>query len=437
VRHWKTETLVRGIVMLMMHRPKRRVLLATYNKEMADYWANMILDLAVVAGIHFGAKVTPGEWFTREGGYVRVTSVKGGVTGRGFTDIFVDDPIKSRAEAESWAIQEGTWLWFRDTLLSRRDPDANVFVSMARWHVNDLLARIIKELGWKYLCVSALAEVDDPLNRPIDTPLLPHKYDWTWLDEIRRTNPYGFASNYQGHPIPSGSCVFKDPTWYSSIPEGTRLTTAYGIDLSYSARTYADWCVIVKVACRMTGVKDPMFYVKHVDRRKDRLENWLDVLAGMYLEDPGPIFWRLGGTELGVADTIDKLLSEKATERARLEYELAMKEASETEPGPGRVELLNKAERARVQMGTRVRIRRVPANLDKLSAAEATSVAWNRGQIPLPANTPQEEPAKWLGPYIEEVRSFTGVGDANDDQVDGTVSVIEGMLKRPAVRSLD
>lgn len=49
---------------------------------------------------------TSAEWETAEGGGVRAVGVGGGVTGFGAGLIVIDDPVKSRAEAESPAYRE-------------------------------------------------------------------------------------------------------------------------------------------------------------------------------------------------------------------------------------------------------------------------------------------------------------------------------------------
>lgn len=52
---------------------------------------------------------------------------------------------------------------------------------------------------------------------------------------------------------------------------------------------------------------------------------------------------------------------------------------------------------------------------DKYTRAQPASVAWAGGRILIPR---AEKP--WIRPYVGEMRSFTGLGDAHDDQVDMT-----------------
>jgi phage terminase large subunit-like protein len=49
---------------------------------------------------------------------------------------------------------------------------------------------------------------------------------------------------------------------------------------------------------------------------------------------------------------------------------------------------------------------------DKFQRAQPVASAWNGGRVTVPSN------ASWVGPFVKELTSFTGVGDSHDDQVD-------------------
>ncbi len=103
------------------------------------------------------------EWETSMGGGLRAVGVGGGVTGFGADTIMVDDPIKSRAEAESAVYRDRVWNWFNDDIYTRLEPDGKVCIIQTRWHEDDLCGRLLREEAeggekWTVVNLPALAE---------------------------------------------------------------------------------------------------------------------------------------------------------------------------------------------------------------------------------------------------------------------------------------
>ena len=69
----------------------------------------------------------------------------GGVTGFGAGLIVIDDPVKSRAEAESQTYRDNIWDWFNDDLYTRLEPDGAIILIQTRWHEDDLAGRLLRE----------------------------------------------------------------------------------------------------------------------------------------------------------------------------------------------------------------------------------------------------------------------------------------------------
>ncbi|MGD9563718.1 MAG: phage terminase large subunit [Pyrinomonadaceae bacterium] len=118
---------------------------------------------------------TSAEWETNAGGSLRAVGVGGGVTGFGADLIVIDDPVKSRAEAESPTRRRRLWEWYRDDIQTRLEPDAAVVLIQTRWHENDLAGRLLEEMQtagdqWTVINLPALAERnEDTLERNADT----------------------------------------------------------------------------------------------------------------------------------------------------------------------------------------------------------------------------------------------------------------------------
>jgi hypothetical protein len=80
----------------------------------------------------------------------------------------IDDPIRSRQDAESEISREHTWTWYTNDLLTRLTPDGAVILIATPFHEGDLMGRLqrVQAGEWKVLRLRAIAEGDDdPLGR--------------------------------------------------------------------------------------------------------------------------------------------------------------------------------------------------------------------------------------------------------------------------------
>jgi predicted phage terminase large subunit-like protein len=106
---------------------------------------------------------TVAEWETGLGGGVRAVGVGGGITGFGANLVIIDDPVRSRAEAESKTYRERVYDWFNDDLYTRLEPNAAIILIQTRWHEDDLAGRLLKDMHdggehWDVISLPALAE---------------------------------------------------------------------------------------------------------------------------------------------------------------------------------------------------------------------------------------------------------------------------------------
>src|SRR6185503_8802902 len=107
---------------------------------------------------------TVAEWETGLGGGVRAVGVGGGITGFGADLVIIDDPVRSRAEAESRTYRDKTYEWFCDDLYTRLEPNASIILIQTRWHEDDLAGRLLRDAEedgaeqWDVISLPALAE---------------------------------------------------------------------------------------------------------------------------------------------------------------------------------------------------------------------------------------------------------------------------------------
>lgn len=364
----KTETIMHGLNWLLRTVPDQQHAYATYSQDRSDRVSDKCWDIGTRAGLApSGIK----KHWGHSGSKILWTSVGGPLTGEAITEsglLIIDDPNKDRAEAESPTIQSKQRDWLHDVALTRVHPGGSVILNMARWADGDLAGYAVKELGFEYICLPALNEQDEslwPEHRPFE-----------FLDAIRKSNEYTWSSLYQGRPRPRGTEVFQSSTTYTKLPENGRKT-GYGLDCAYTAKTRADWSVLIK------GVKvDDTLYITGLWRKQMPIEQFKQVLVDN-TRVGSDIRWYVAGQEKAIAGLLRPDL-------------------------PGR------------------RLMVKPATVDKLQRALPASEAWNLGKIQVPENAP------WLEDLLSEVGGFTGVKDYHDDIVDAMAALWD-LLAVPAV----
>lgn len=208
-RHSKTETVtIRYPVYRLEYDPTFRALITGYNERIARRFSRKARTIAKERFPLAADKSGTDEWETLQGGGLLARGVGTPPTGVGFDLILIDDPIKSREEAESETYREKLWDWYTDDLYTRLEPGGAIILTLTRWHHDDLAARALASENWTVLTLPALAEASDPLNRVIGEPLWPERYDKTALEAIKKVT-VGFESLYQQNPTPREGAFFK------------------------------------------------------------------------------------------------------------------------------------------------------------------------------------------------------------------------------------
>lgn len=161
-----------------------RVVIGSYGDDLAVKRGKAIRRLVEQYGARYGLVLEHGsgamkDWSLTTGGGVRSVGVGSGITGHPADLILVDDPTKSRADADSQVKRDAVHDWYSADLLSRQAPGCPIILIQTPWHPDDLRARVIAEEGdranggrWRVVIMAALCEsLDDPLRRAIGEPL--------------------------------------------------------------------------------------------------------------------------------------------------------------------------------------------------------------------------------------------------------------------------
>ena len=392
-RHGKSELVtVRYTLWRLLRRPGMNIIVGCYNQRLANRFSRKIRKLASGRIVLARDCRAVDEWETAAGGGVKAVGVGAGVTGFGADMIVIDDPVKSRAQANSRTFRDRAWDWLTDDIMTRLHADASVILIQTRWHDDDLAGRLIRESEkggepWSILRLPALAESSqstesDPLGRQPGEALWPSRFDASYLGEVRRRlGQRSFASLYQQRPVPEGGAVFR-AEWFTRTvaraPHGLRW--ARGYDLAVSLKDTADHTASFRCAF---DPADGRLYI--ADGFRGRIE---------YPDQRRFVIARM----LAEPDTIHGI--EQAL------HGMALVQDLRREP----------AILGRVLRGVRV-------DGDKLMRAQAWSSLAEEGRVVL-----VEGP--WTGELIDELCRFTGKGDAHDDQVDA-IGLAISMLRSP------
>ena len=367
---------------LMGHRPSRRVMAASYSRELSIRHA---LDFRLVTASPWYRRLFPGfapasdqnekhKLQTTARGHRIATSVGGAATGEGADLLIVDDPHNPR-QALSPVQREGALDWFDQTYSSRLDDKKKgvMVVVMQRLHENDLTGHLLAKGGWEHLCMPAEAErrtVIDfgavKLIREAGSLLHPEREGAREITRAKRElGAYAYAAQYQQRPAPlTGGIV--DLAWfkrYGAAP-AKPLRIVQSWDTAFKGGALNDPSV-----CGTWAETESGFYLLHVARRR--------------LEYPA---LKRAAMSLAAKWSPDAILIEDKASGQSLIQDL-------------------RAE-------TRLPVIALRPEADKLTRMSTASPAIEAGRVFLPKT------AAWLEDYEAELAIFPN--GAHDDQVDMT-----------------
>jgi phage terminase large subunit-like protein len=199
--------------------PQSSVIGCSHTGELAERFGrkvrNKILQKSDVLGYSLDeSNRAASRWETTTGGEYFAAGVGGAITGRRADLALIDDPVKSREEAESETVREKTYEWYKSDLVTRLKPKARIILIQTRWHIDDLGGKLIHEMEkggdqWVIINLPAFAVPGDPLGRAVNEPLWP---DWENKEALERKRTIlgyrDFESLYQQNPQPPGGYFF-------------------------------------------------------------------------------------------------------------------------------------------------------------------------------------------------------------------------------------
>jgi len=181
----------------------------------------------------FGVGVSPDNksadsWSTNRGGEYFAIGVGGAVSGRRADLGVIDDPVKSREDADSERGRERAWEWYINDFKTRLKPAAAQVLVMTRWHEDDLGGRILQMEGdkWRVLKLPMEAGRHDPLGRKPGERLWP---EWFTADMVAdaKADVRVWNALYQQEPTGEDGDYFKRD-WFREEANKPQNLAIYG-----------------------------------------------------------------------------------------------------------------------------------------------------------------------------------------------------------------
>lgn len=212
-----------------MGRNKQASVLGVSNTtELAERFSRRARNLVSLSRYRnvFGCGVSEdsqaaGNWETDAGGEFFAAGVGAAIAGRRADLGLIDDPIKTREEADSERIRQKQWDWYVNDFYTRLKPGARQIVIQTRWHEDDLSGRILQREADKWVIVKLpmVATAGDPLQRPAGERLWP---EWFTDEMVQQAQMDVRAWNalYQQDPAPEEGDFFKREDFgeYEELP---------------------------------------------------------------------------------------------------------------------------------------------------------------------------------------------------------------------------
>jgi predicted phage terminase large subunit-like protein len=214
---------------------KLSVLAASHTAELAERFGRRVRNIVGSGEFRgvFGVGLADdsqaaGRWDTSEGGEYYAAGVGGSITGRRADLAIIDDPVKSREDADSERQREKAWEWYTNDLLTRLKPGARQIVVMTRWHEDDLGGRILERdrANWKLIEIPMEAFDNDPLGRKPGERLWP---EWFTDDMVRvaKLDRRAWSALYQQRPSPEDGTYFQR-AWFKTWADRPKDLAIYG-----------------------------------------------------------------------------------------------------------------------------------------------------------------------------------------------------------------
>lgn len=324
--------------------PMNSIIAGSHTAELAERFGrrvrNMIQEHGATLGVHVSSdNASAGQWSTTAGGEYFATGVRGPIAGHRADLALIDDPIKSREDADSETTSERNWEWWKSDLVPRLKPGGRVVLIMTRWSEHDLGGRVLDDMAgggqeWQVLRLPMEAERDDPLGRSLGQPLWPEWFTDAQRAEAKR-DARTWSALYQQSPAPESGDYFRKE-WLRpvrSMPprDSLRIYGASDYAVTSSGGDYTVHGVI--------GIDaDEGMWLLDVWRAQTSSDVWVDAFCDMVLRWK-PMAWaeETGQIRSGVGPFLLRTLRDRRAYVARYDFPTRADKAVRAQSIRGRI----------------------------------------------------------------------------------------------------
>jgi predicted phage terminase large subunit-like protein len=302
------------------------VLAASHTTELAEKWGrrvrNLIGEHALTLNAHLAQdSQAAGRWALETGAEYYAAGVGTGIAGFRAKLGLIDDPIRSRQDADSELIRDRIWDWYINDFNTRLVPGARKVLIQTRWHEDDLAGRALNHENWHVIELPAEAVENDPLGRK------PGEFLWgdgeygygQQLAELKKTTPARtWSALYQQRPAPEEGDYFKSD-WLIDCdrpPSQDTMRVYGGSDYAVTADG-GDYTVHISIGVDPEG--NP--YLLDLWRKQASSDVWIDAFCDMVLRWK-PLEWaeETGQIKASLGPFIDRRQRERKAYVKRTQF---------------------------------------------------------------------------------------------------------------------
>ena len=258
-----------------------------------------------------------GSWETTRGSAYFAAGVGATITGRRADLGLIDDPVKSREEADSELTRQKQWDWYVNDYLTRLKPGARQVHIQTRWHEDDLAGRILDRDGskWHVLKLPMIAGENDPLGRKPGERLWSEWFTEEMVEEAK-LNRRSWSALYQQEPSPDDGTFFLRE-WFELF-DPAKLTGGHSYTTGDFAVTEGDGDFTELATHRFLG--DTLYLACDGWRGQTSADQWIERLIDQFSRHKPLCFFGESGP---IRRSIEPFLTRRMRERSqycRLEW---------------------------------------------------------------------------------------------------------------------
>ncbi len=249
-----------------------------------------------------------GNWETTSGGEFFAAGMGSAIAGRRADLGLIDDPIKTREEADSDRVRQKQWDWYLNDFLTRLKPGSRQILIQTRWHEDDLGGRILEREShrWKLVKLPMLAGLNDPIGRKLGDRLWPEWFNEEMI-KTAQMDARSWNALYQQEPVPDDGDYFRRENFseYSVLPDNLRYYGASDLAVTDGGGDFTEHGIF--------GIDQNMnIYVVDWWRGQKQSDVWIEKWCDLILEHK-PLLWfgEAGAIRRAVEPYLQRRMSER------------------------------------------------------------------------------------------------------------------------------